>query len=319
MTKFTEAAKKSNMSVIGKHASESRIKREDNWAVAEIVQKGTYQALSELHIKGVDPTYQEVDLSLVVENPFNAREVYDVDRIEKLAASIKLDGQLVPALGVKQGHQYLLIAGHYRFKALRRGEAKTIKMMVYPEGVISQQKIYEFSFKENEERADQTVLDNALAWHRLIEKQVYPTYSALSEAIGVSQSNVTKTVAILSLSESVLDVVREAPQRFGLSLLYELQLYSQHASENKTIEMANMIKSKKVLRPDIVAAREALSNKPPSRERKNQMSRSYPLSYGKAEGKIKEWDGGKVQVALQFNDDDEKAKFLAYIQQYQPQ
>lgn len=318
MTTFAKvSANRLNMNKPSSEVITPRLSR-DRWEKAQQVQTTEYKGLPLSEVQGVEPEYEEVELSRVIENPYNARELYDLSRIERLAASITLDGQLVPAISVRRGDKYLLIAGHYRFKALKRGGFESIKMMVYPEDVVSDQKIYEFSFKENEERSEQTAMDNAFAWKRVLDKGVYGSITALSEAIGVSQPNITKTLSMLSLPDAVLDVIKDAPDRFGLSLAYELQRYAKLAPEAKSVEFALQIKDNEISRKEIMAARAALETKAKSPEkRKNQMSRSYPLDYDLGKGSVKEWDNGKVQVDIRFSTDEEKVRFLEYVQRYQ--
>ena len=60
-------------------------------------------------------------LSLVHDNPLNARHLYDPEAVKALAASIATRGQLVPAPAARHpdlpGH-VVLIDGHYRKRAL---------------------------------------------------------------------------------------------------------------------------------------------------------------------------------------------------------
>src|SRR3546814_18492843 len=69
--------------------------------------------------------------------------------------------------------------------------------MVYEK--LSPQQLYMMSYKENDDQNPQTPIDNALVWRKLLEQKVFATEIAIAESVGMSNSNVTKTLAILNL------------------------------------------------------------------------------------------------------------------------
>src|SRR3546814_2334619 len=73
--------------------------------------------------------------------------------------------------------------------------------MVYEK--LSPQQLYMMSYKENDDQNPQTPIDNALVWRKLLEQKVFATEIAIAESVGMSKSNVSKTLAILNLDRSV--------------------------------------------------------------------------------------------------------------------
>lgn len=243
-----------------------------------------------------------VPLELIDANPYNARQIYLPERIQKLAASLGAHGQEVPGVATLRAGRYVLAAGHYRLRALRVCGAKSMALMVKDN--LSDQELYAQSYRENAEREEQTSLDNALAWRELLDRHVYASETEIAEATGQSQSNVNRTLSVLKLSIATLDIVKEAPSRFGFTILNELALFEKAAGPEKTIAMARRVLSDEVGRRDIADARAAMGK--PSRKTK-ETSRQYKISVdGKAVGVIKDWDSGKVSLEITISNPQER-------------
>ncbi|MES2208511.1 MAG: ParB/RepB/Spo0J family partition protein [Pseudomonadota bacterium] len=245
----------------------------------------------------------EVSIDLVDPNPFNARRIYIPERIKDLAASIAASGQLMPGIATLRGERYIVAAGHYRMKAIKLAGLSTIKLMVHAD--LTDQELYQISFKENDERTQQTPLDNALSWKDLIDKNLYPTESAIAEVTGLSLANVNKTLSILRLSEPILDLVRQCPQNYALSALYELVLLEQAAGLAPTLMMAERIGAGEAGRKEVNELRSRYET-PKDRKRK-ESSRQYKIQIdGEQKGFIKEWDSGKVSFEILLTDPKER-------------
>lgn len=249
-----------------------------------------------------------VDISLVDDNPFNARCVYKPSRITELAASIAKHGQEQPGVAARRAGRFVLAAGHYRKKALLAAGKTTIDLLVY--AAMSDQELYAHSYRENGEREAQTSLDNALAWKNLLEQKVFTDATAISVATGISLPNVTKTLRALDLSQQVLDVVREEPDAFPLSVLYELVLFEKDAGTATAIDMAVRIRAGEASRRDIEEARRQAGEDKKPRKLK-EVSRQYKiLRDGKPVGQLKDWDSGKVSFEVLLDDPKERAALV---------
>ena len=112
-----------------------------------------------------------VPLELIDQNPFNARQIYKPSRVNKLAASIALHGQEQPGIATRRNGRVILAAGHYRLRALKLNNAKTMILVIH-EG-LTDKDLYAFSYRENAEREPQTTLDNALSWRQMLDDGLY--------------------------------------------------------------------------------------------------------------------------------------------------
>jgi ParB family chromosome partitioning protein len=251
--------------------------------------------------------HQLVPIDLIDQNPFNARRIYRVARINELAASIGAHGQETPGTGTARNGRYLLAAGHYRLRALKLLGSKYMELMVRDD--LTDRDLYEISYRENAEREQQTAFDNALSWRQLLDDAVYASETDIAEATGLSLPNVNKTMAALRLSAEIREIVAEDPSQFPLSVLYELALYEPVGGSDATKAFARMVMDGLIGRKQIQDARAEKATERP-RKRK-ETSRQYKMQLaGEAIGSLKEWDSGKVAFEIQVKDPNQRASIV---------
>lgn len=255
--------------------------------------------------------FEVVPVSQIDTNPYNARKIYRPERVNELAASIGAHGQDTPGLATIRNGRYVLAAGHYRLKAINVLGLPTMNLMVHDD--LTDKELYGYSYRENAEREGQTALDNAYSWRHLLDQNVYGSETELAEATGVSLPNLNKTLKALSLSAGVLDVVSERPDAFGVSHLYELELFERVAGETEAIAMAQRIMAGEVTRTDIQEARARLAA-PKSRKSK-ETSRPYRFSRdGAYSGALKVFgDSGRVSLDVVFTDPGKREEALSLL------
>lgn len=261
------------------------------------------RSVSSTHIARVtdgSPYYSEVPLDQIDENPFNARRIYRPERVHDMAGNLRANGQMVPGIATVRNGRTVLAGGHYRFRGLKVAAIPTMKLMIHP-GITDQQ-LYQLSYMENAEREAQSPLDNAIAWRTLIDGGVYTNESAIAEVTGISLPNVNKTLAILKLSEGVLETVKERPDSFALTTLYQLTLLEKAAGPVVTAAMALKVRDEVAVCKDVELARakyEAKTNRKPK-----ETSRQHRLisSDGTPLGVLKDWDSGKVSFEINLPD-----------------
>lgn len=255
-----------------------------------------------------EPFYEETDISLVDENPFNARRLYRPERVHELAASIRADGQLVPGIATVRNGRRVLAGGHYRLRALKVAGKTKIKLLIHP-GLTDQQ-LYQLSYKENAEREQQTPLDNAIAWDALIKDGIYPSESAIAEVTGMSLPNVNKTLSVLKLSSGVLDLVRERPESFALTTLYQLRLLEGAAGSSVASEMAVKVRDEAAVAKDVELLRARYENKPARKTKETSRQHKLLGPDGAHVGLLKDWDSGKVTFEITLKDPSKRQELI---------
>ena len=248
------------------------------------------------------------------DNPFNARRIYDPAVVQERAASIATHGQKTPGLAApdpeRPGH-YILIDGHYRKRAL--ASAGKLEMECFIEDDLSDLDFYRLSFLLNEQRSDQSALDNAIAWRQLLDEGKVQKEEEICELTGMSAGTVNKTLALLKLPESVIGVMRERPSAIGIAAGYELTLYCKVAGEDRTRDLATRIMN------DGLSSREVEAIRKQAQEGKSrkvkEISRQYKIrtASGQLLGTIKEWDSGRIMLDVQLTDRNAREDLLEVL------
>jgi ParB family chromosome partitioning protein len=247
-------------------------------------------------VSGEDYVVRSLPISMVKDHPRNARQVYDPARIDEMATTIARDGQRVPAVVMPDPQTpggYLLIEGRYRKRALiSLGRTTILASIVEP---LSDLEAYRLSLLLNEERNDQTILDNALSWKTMLDDGTYRGQDHIAEHLNIKQGTVSKTLAVLDLPARVLNIIRIRPASFGIRIAQEMRQLSKLVDEAALESIAEQVVAEKLSVRDLERMRERKAHEPLTRER----SRAYPLQWGGARlGSIREFEDGRLKIDL---------------------
>lgn len=255
------------------------------------------------HQTVVTETVISIPISKIIDNPFNARQIYDEDVVRQRAASMVTHGQQEPAKVVicdeKPGYYYLM-DGHYRKRALLAAGKTEIKCLV--KFVSNMLDLYKLSYLLNEERSPQSSLDNALAWKNLVDGKLVKTDDDIAELIGTSKATVSKTLALLSLPDVVLQKMQEKPSLFGTTIAYEIVLiHKTQSTDKETLNLVQKVIDEGISRRELQAIRQKLELNPNRKQR--DISRQHKIIIdGQEQGRLKEWDNGRVQLDVILDD-----------------
>jgi ParB family chromosome partitioning protein len=144
--------------------------------------------------------FADVPISSVSPNPHQPRVHFDEDTLLELSSSIAEMGVLQPILlrPLAEG-EYELIAGERRWRAAKRAGLTTIPAVIRPTDEVGS---VEQALVENLHRQDLTPLEEAAAYHQLIE-DFELTHDQLSDRIGKSRSAITNSMRLLGLPPTV--------------------------------------------------------------------------------------------------------------------
>ena len=293
-----------------KHAQEV-LNRQPTGFAPDLPQE--QQILENASQEGQTERFINAPIDQVDHNPYNARRIYCADRIHELTASISASGQLVPGVATIRDGRYVLVAGHYRWKALKLAGIDHIKLMVY-EG-LTDQELYQYSFKENAHRSQQSALDNALAWRDLLSQKIYANETELAEITGLSLPSINKTLQILRLSQPIIDLVSQQPENFGLSSLYELVLLESAAGFKVTLQMAERIGVGSAGRKEVQELRTRYEL--PKERKRKENSRQYRIRIeDEPVGTIKIWDSGRIALDVVMIDSGERLALIDHLKRH---
>ena len=168
-------------------------------AILEDVELAYKAELSE----GNSDIVKDIDLDLIVENPYQPRKTFDETALKELSESIKRHGLIQPIIVIKKDGGYMLIAGERRFRATKLlGESK-IKAIVAD---IESQSLRELALIENIQREDLNPIELANSYKELIDE-----YKITQDALAniVHRVQITNTMRLLSLSAATQEYIKE--------------------------------------------------------------------------------------------------------------
>ena len=155
--------------------------------------------------EGNSDMVKDIDLDLIVENPYQPRKNFDETALRELSESIKRHGLIQPIIVIEKDGGYMLIAGERRFRATKMlGESK-IKAIVAD---IESQSLRELALIENIQREDLNPIELANSYKELIDEYKI-TQDGLANIIHKSRVQITNTMRLLSLSAVTQEYIKE--------------------------------------------------------------------------------------------------------------
>ena len=171
-------------------------------------KKGLGRGLSSLIGDSNIKSSNNISISSIVPNKNQPRKFFEKEALDDLTNSIKERGIIQPLIVRKseiENSKFELIAGERRLQA-----AQTAGLHEVPVVVVSADdlKSLELAIIENVQRKDLNPIEEAESYQNLIEKFGYDQ-EKVSRFIGKSRSHVTNTLRLLSLSEDILELIKE--------------------------------------------------------------------------------------------------------------
>ncbi|NKD86275.1 ParB/RepB/Spo0J family partition protein [Haematospirillum jordaniae] len=156
-------------------------------------------------------------LTSIVPNPDQPRSFFDDDDLAALASSIHRLGLLQPVLVSAPGPdgKHILYAGERRWRACRLLGHHEIKAIIISGDPA------EIALVENVVRVDLDMVELARGCERLMNRHGY-TQGQVAEILGRSQSEISRTLNILSLPEDILQAVPSVSNKISKSTLFAL-------------------------------------------------------------------------------------------------
>jgi len=152
-------------------------------------------------------TAREIRLERIEPDPDQPRRSYDTERLEELAASIRLEGVLQPiAVRYDPGRdRYVIIHGERRWRAAQLAGLESIPAVVRE--VNAGQRLIQ-QLMENILREDLNALDRAAALRRLKAQMGDAPWEQVAEAVGIKRSRLFQLLSTEKLPEPVQAEIR---------------------------------------------------------------------------------------------------------------
>jgi ParB family chromosome partitioning protein len=141
-------------------------------------------------------------------NRFQPRKRFAEEELRDLANSIKEKGILQPILvrPIKgQADAFEIVAGERRWRAAQLASLHDVPVVIRE---MEDSEALELAIVENVQREDLNAVEEATAYHELMDRFRY-TQERIAEEVGKSRSHVANTDRLLKLPESVKAMVRD--------------------------------------------------------------------------------------------------------------
>lgn len=139
-------------------------------------------------------------------NRFQPRKTFAPGELEDLTRSIREKGVLQPILVRPLGGEaYEIVAGERRWRAAQQAKLHDVPVVVREMG---DGEALELAIVENVQRADLNAIEEAAAYHALIDRFHY-TQEQIAREVGKSQPHIANTLRLLKLPESVKAMLRD--------------------------------------------------------------------------------------------------------------
>jgi ParB family chromosome partitioning protein len=175
----------------------------------------------------IQSSVSEIPIDKLFPNPKQPRSVFEEEKLNELAESIKSVGIIEPVVVQKSEDKYQIIAGERRWRAAQIAEIKTIPVVIKEDAEIKDN-ILEMMLIENIQREDLTPIEEAESYQLLIREKEF-TQDKIAGIIGKSRSHISNTIRLLSLPKYIRDYVNQKKLNMGhAKVLVNLDKESQN-------------------------------------------------------------------------------------------
>jgi ParB family chromosome partitioning protein len=149
---------------------------------------------------------EEIALDSIETNPFQPREYFEVEALNDLAESIRVQGIIQPITVRKIApRKYQLIAGERRFQASKLAGLTRIPAYVR---MADDQQMIELALIENIQRENLNAIEIALSYKRLMD-ECNLRQEDLGARVGKNRSTVTNYIRLLKLPIHIQVAIRD--------------------------------------------------------------------------------------------------------------
>ena len=214
-----------------------------------------------------------ISIAALKPSPSQPRRLFDKNSINELAESIKSKGLVQPILvrpSKADENSYEIIAGERRWRAAQIAQLHEIPAVIKN---LDDVEALEIAIIENIQRSDLSPIEEAAGYKRLIDNHGH-TQEVLSEIVGKSRSHIANILRLLTLPQSIQDMISEGKISSGharaiMNSAFPEQLAEKIINENLSVrEAESLAKSKKntvqkikLKDPDTIDLEEKISEK----------------------------------------------------------
>jgi len=212
----------------------------------------------------------EISISEIEVNPYQPRTDFEVEALNELADSIKLQGLIQP-ITVRRlsAHKYQLISGERRLRASKIAGLTQIPAYIR---TANDQQMLEMALIENIQRENLNAIETALSFQRMME-ECNLKQEELGERVSKNRSTVTNYLRLLKLPPAIQASLRDG----GLTMGHARALITVESSADQLYLHQLIIKDGLSVRKVEEMVRNIQSQ--PTRKTEKNEKTDQPLTY----------------------------------------
>lgn len=256
-------------------------------------------------------TYFQAPIEEISPSPEQPRRCFGEAELEELAASVRVHGIIQPLIvRARTEGGYYLIAGERRWRAAQRAGLERVPVVVQD---VDSEQAFERALVENLQRADLNPIEEAEAYHRLVDEFGH-TQEQVADRVGKERSSVANALRLLKLPPSVRAMVEDGQLAMGHA---RALLALKRGPEIETVARMVVAKGLSVRATEALVrsrvdgesdAKKQAAQPPPKsaavRDLEERLTRSLgaqvALTEGKGKGKAR---GGRIEISYRDLDD----------------
>lgn len=238
--------------------------------------------LQEHHVDDVleGEVIDEIALSEIKPNPFQPRRVFDQEKIDELAQSIREHGIFQPIIVKKVNNGYIIVSGERRYRAAHQVGLNTIPSIIRQ---YEESKVAEIALAENLQRENLTPIEEAEAY-KVVMNHLSLTQTELASKIGKSRSHVTNMLGLLGLPSETQQMLLTNQISMG-----HARALSKLENQQQINKLANLIVRKQLS----VRQVEELTK---TEDKTNKIKRKPKIKYLNEEKRLTSYLNRKVKI-----------------------
>jgi ParB family chromosome partitioning protein len=146
-----------------------------------------------------------IAVDLIDPNPLQPRTVFQAERLQELADSIRANGIIQPLVVRPRDGRYQLVAGERRWRAAKLAGVADVPVFIQD---VSDDRLLEITLVENIQREDLNPIEVAHAFDRL-SRDLQLSHEEIARRTGKDRTSITNTLRLLKLPGDVQTLVAE--------------------------------------------------------------------------------------------------------------
>ncbi len=229
----------------------------------------------------------QIKLSRIEPNKEQPRKVFDEEKLETLAESIKKHGVIQPIIVKDMDNGfYQIVAGERRWRASRMAGLKEIPAIIRSYDELTTMQV---ALIENLQRENLNPIEEALSYKALLD-DFSLTQEQVSEQVGKSRSAVANSIRLLTLPEKV----REMLENGVLSSGHARAILAVNSEADKLLLAEKIVEAGLSVRQAEQLAKSL--NKPKKESKKSQMTQ-FDIALGEIQQRMSDILGTKVKIS----------------------